>query len=75
MIMSPFPANDAAAVTPSDSTAVSFRGLYIGTIGTVVLTTLAGNNVTFTNVVGILPVGCTKVLATGTTATGIVGLV
>ena len=57
--------------------ALIFLALWIGATGNVALTTLGGNDVTFTAVPGgtVLPVGCTHVLATGTTATGIVALI
>lgn len=67
---------DAAAITPNDTTAVSLCGVYIGGTGDVVLTTIRGNDVTYKAV----PVGTTiwlaisKVKATNTTATNIVGL-
>jgi hypothetical protein len=74
------PATVAVAVTPNDSTAVSFAGLYVGGAGNVTIEALnasgAAANVLFTAVPAgtILPVHCTKVLSTGTTATSIVGL-
>jgi hypothetical protein len=70
-------ATDAAAVTPNDSTVVAFRALYVGTTGDVSLVTLAGAIVTFASVPAgaILPIACTKVRSTGTTASNIVGLV
>ncbi|MDQ3024270.1 MAG: hypothetical protein M3R04_07820 [bacterium] len=69
------PASDAVAVTPSDATIVHFRGLYVGGAGNVAVAATSGN-VTFTAVPAgtILPVNCTKVLSTGTTATSIIGL-
>lgn len=66
---------DAKAVTPSDSTAVSFFGFYVGGTGDVAVTTFAGTTTTFKAV----PVGTTimvavsKIMSTGTTATQIVG--
>jgi hypothetical protein len=51
------------------------RGLYIGVTGNVAVMWEDGTTVTFPNVpVGILPVMVKKVLATGTTASGIVAL-
>lgn len=70
------PAFSSIAVTPSDSTILpETRALYIGNGGNVAVTTRAGDS-TFVNVVGgtILPVACTKVLSTGTTATSILAL-
>lgn len=70
------PASDAFAITKSDSTVFYARALYVGTTGDVVVTTRAGNDVTFKAVPAgtILPVRCTKVKA-ATTAADIVGLV
>lgn len=70
------PAVGGAAVTKSDSTVVNFRALYVGGAGDVAVTGQDGNNVTFESVPAgsIIPICCTKVLATGTTATKIVGL-
>lgn len=71
---------DAFAVTPSDTvnfTQGIIRGLYIGGAGDVTLIPDSGTAVLFKAVpVGtILPVLCTRVNATATTATNIVGLV
>lgn len=68
------PALHGAAVTPSDSTAVVCRALYVGTSGNIKVTTGGGDVLTFNNVpVGILPVSCTLVWA-ATTATDIIAL-
>lgn len=72
------PASDGFAITPSDSTVLTTtRGIYVGTGGTLVVRTKAGTQLTFTNVGSgvILPFRCDKVLATGTTASGLIGLV
>jgi len=69
------PAVDYAPVTPSDSTVYNppFRGIYVGTAGNVVLTSVRGNDCTFKAAAGaILPAG-TKVKA-ATTATDLVAL-
>ena len=71
------PAADCLAISPSNTTVIdpSFRGLYVGVSGNISITTLAGNQVTLSNVpVGIIPVCGTQVRATGATASGIVGL-
>jgi len=72
------PANDAFAVTPSDTTEFTqfARALYIGTAGSLVLLTRRGNIATFVNVTTaqVLPVQTRRVNSTGTTASGIVGL-
>jgi hypothetical protein len=66
----------AAAVTPSDTTAVSFRGVWVGGAGNLAVVTEGGNTVTFTAVPAgtLLPVAVKAVNATNTTATNIVGL-
>lgn len=71
------PAQDAAVVTPSDTADQGLvRGLFVGGAGNVSLVTALGNTVVFTGVLAgsILPVRCTKVRSTGTTATNIVAL-
>lgn len=65
----------AAAVTPSDSTSFAASTLYVGTTGDLRVTTAGGDTVTFTSVpAGFFPVKVTKVLATSTTASGIIRL-
>jgi hypothetical protein len=66
----------AAAVTPSDTNAQSYRALYVGGAGNVAVQTVGGNTVTFTAppVGTILPVEVQKVMATNTTATLLIGL-
>ncbi len=71
------PAQHAFAVTPGDEADLTnwALALYVGGSGDVRLDTWAGETVTFANVpAGILPVRARRVRATGTTATGIVGL-
>lgn len=72
-----FVARHGTAVTTSDTTAVRFKGLYIGGAGDVTVQCVGdAGTVTFKAVpVGtFLPVTVIKVMATGTTATQIVGL-
>lgn len=72
------PAEDAGAVTPSDSTNLTrtARALYVGGAGNVVVITASGTAVTFTNVQAgsIIPVRARRVNSTNTTATNIVAL-
>ena len=78
------PARGGFAVTPSNSTTFDnvgpnnppARSLYVGGAGNVAVRFVDGSTVTFTAVPAgmILPVHVDRVLATGTTATGIVGL-
>lgn len=73
------PAMHGFAVTPSDSTALAetTRALYVGTTGAVALVMASGASITLIGVPSgtILPLRASKVMATGTTATDIVGLV
>ena len=73
------PASRAFAITPSDSTdlATPARSLYVGTAGNLSVI-LVGDTaaVTFTNVqAGYHPIRVKRIRATGTTATGIIGLI
>lgn len=73
------PAWSAAAVTPSDGAdlpTAPTRALYIGGVGDVKVNMADGVAVTYPAVpVGsILPIACTRVFATGTTATNIVAM-
>lgn len=76
------PATQAAAVTPSDSTEVNARALYVGGAGNVVVQMMGVSNispgaasVTFTAVPAgtLLPISVRRVMAT-TSATSIVAL-
>lgn len=70
------PGVGGASVTPHDSTdfATPARSLYVGTGGNVAVVALNGDVVTWANVPDgfIIPVECTRVNATGTTASNIV---
>ena len=71
-----FPASGAAAVTPSDSTELNCRALYVGTSGNVVVQMPNRDTaITFFGVLGgtILPVSARRVMA-ATTASNIVAL-
>jgi len=73
------PAAHGFAVTPNDSTTLSetTRALYVGSAGAVTVLMASGASVTFTGIPAgtMLPVRVTKVMASGTSATDIVGLV
>jgi hypothetical protein len=73
------PAQHGFAVTPHNTNLISetTRGLYVGGAGDLVLVFASGAQITVSSVPGgtVLPVRVTKVLATGTTATALVGLV
>lgn len=70
------PAADAAAVTPSDTLLLDnyCKRLWIGGAGSVKLTTVNGDTVTYTGVPAgtYLQVRASQVFATGTTATNII---
>jgi hypothetical protein len=72
------PAERAEAIIPSDTTDLSraTRALYVGAGGDVALQMVSGATVTFTGMQGgmIYPLRVARVLATGTTAAGLVGL-
>ena len=72
------PANYLVAITPSDSTDLAnvSRALYVGGAGNIVVTPYGGgSNVTLAVVAGaVLPIRVSRVLSTGTTATGLVNL-
>jgi hypothetical protein len=75
------PAVNAIAVTPSDTVDIAgvgftvTRGLFVGVAG-VVVAIINGQAVTFTGVQNgqILPIQCTRVNSTNTTATDMVAL-
>lgn len=72
------PAENAAAITPNDTTDLTnaTRSLYIGGAGNVKIDTVLGDTVTLSGVVAgtVIPVRVSRVYATGTTATNLVGL-
>lgn len=72
------PAIGAAIIIPSDSVALpsTTRAIYVGGSGNLRLQFMSGEVVTLTGVQAgvIYPVRALLVLATGTTATGLVGL-
>lgn len=72
------PPDEAAAIAPSDSADLVFatRALYVGTGGDVRLCMLGGGEVTLANLASgsLIPIRAIKVFATGTTATGLIGL-
>jgi hypothetical protein len=66
----------AKVVTTSDSAQNQYKCLFVGGAGTVKVTTVGGDVVTFTGVVAgsYVNIETTLVWATGTSATNIVGL-
>ena len=69
------PASDAFAVVLDEDRVA--RALYIGSGGDVSVVTVEGSTVTFVGLTGsmVLPVSISRVNASGTTATNILGLV
>jgi hypothetical protein len=62
------------AVTKSDTTKITAYGFYVGTTGDVAIQDGSGNTVTFTAVPAgaVVPVVCSRIMSTGTTASNIV---
>jgi len=72
------PARDAEAITPDDATdlGAATRGIYVGGSGSLQVQMVSGQTVVFNNVqAGIVyPLRVSRILATGTTAAGLVAL-
>lgn len=63
-------------ITKSDATTIYADALYVGVAGDVTCIDKDGTSATYTCVAGtIIPTVVSKVMATGTTASGIVGLI
>jgi hypothetical protein len=73
------PADDGFAIVPNDTTELPevTRAIYVGTGGNIAVRMASGATLTFANVAGgsLLPARVTRVLAAGTTADQIIGLV
>ncbi len=72
------PGEHAFAVTPSDSVDLTYvtRGIYVGATGTLKVTMLGGEAVTFTGLAAgvIHPIRASRIWATGTSATTILAI-
>lgn len=72
------PATKHVSITKSDATdltAIGIRAVFIGGAGDIAIQDVEGTDITYTVPAGvILPISPAKVLATGTDATNIVGL-
>lgn len=70
------PATRATPVVPNDGQDLGHicSALYVGTIGDVRLVTFGFETVTFVAASGIIPIRARRVLASGTTASGILAL-
>lgn len=64
----------ATLVTPDDNANVNYQAFTVGTSNTITIADGLGASVALPAIAGVIyPVRVTKVFATGTTATGIVG--
>ena len=72
------PAEDAVAITPDDEADLGQapRALYVGGSGSLRAVLVSGNTVDFTDLKAgmVYPFRLRRILASGTTATGLVGL-
>lgn len=72
------PVDNAASVTPNDSTDLTAvtRAIYVGGFGDMAVIMKNGQTVTFTNLESgvVYPYRVSRILSTGTTATGIIAL-
>ncbi|TBG78610.1 hypothetical protein ELG76_04140 [Rhizobium leguminosarum] len=72
------PASGFAAITPHDSTDLTYvtRGVYVGGAGNIVAVDERNNPVTFTGVTAgtVLPIRVRRINSTSTTATSLVAL-
>lgn len=72
------PARDADVIVPNDAVDLSAvtRGIYVGAAGHLQVQMVSGQTVTFENVLAgvVYPIRAARVLATGTTAEGLVAL-
>lgn len=72
------PAREAVALTPDDATDLEdpTRAIFVGGSGNLAVQMISGQTVTFDNIQAgvIYPLRVARVLATGTTATGLLGL-
>lgn len=73
------PGDDGFAITPHDTNELTkvTRSIWVGAAGTVVLVTKGGTTLTFNGCAAgsVIPVRAKIVKSTGTTATGLIGLV
>lgn len=70
-------ARDAASITPADSDLARVAdAVYVGGLGNLAVQTVDGTTLTFSSVPAgtILPVKCSQIRSTNTTATNIVAL-
>ena len=69
------PATTWTAVTPSDSVDVTYRAIWVNVAGNIALRDHQDNDETFAVAANtLLPLQPKRVLSTGTTASGIIGL-
>jgi hypothetical protein len=70
------PASHAFSITPDNDTDLAYlpRAIYVGGYGSLAIVTPSGETVTFVDASGWMPIRAARVLATGTTATDLVGV-
>lgn len=72
------PAEAAFDITPHNTNELEnyTRGIYVGTAGALKVDMVSGDTVTFTNIAAgvIHPIRARRVYATGTTASGLIGV-
>ena len=72
------PAVHAVAITPNNGADLAYatRSIWVGGAGDVAVVTIGGDTITFfgAGAGSIIPIRAARVLATGTTATNLVGL-
>ncbi|WP_404404943.1 hypothetical protein [Pelagibacterium halotolerans] len=73
------PAGDIFSITPDDAADLTqtIRGIYVGATGDLSVVAASGAQAVFVGVPGgtVLPVSVSRVMATGTTASNLVGLI
>lgn len=72
------PAENAFAITPHNTNELAYvpRGIYVGAGGSIAVVLVNGDSASFANVAAgtVLPIRAKQVLATGTTASSLIGL-
>lgn len=70
------PTDDFSVITPDDNNDLTSlpKAIFVGVAGDIVVHNKAGTSVTLTVAAGYHPIRPHRVLSTGTTATGIIGL-
>lgn len=74
--MNPMQSPTGVSITKSDSVVQYYRSIFVGVTGDVTILDTAGTSLLFKGVPAgfLLPVACSKVMSTGTTATNLIGI-